>query len=868
MALGKSKEEMDLLLKLLEKALWEEKSLEMVSGRMKRIFKGHGAQAQTLLNITYSVVSREDNPLQVAELLSQRLRAQKVEAYMAVAEQVALTQRVVPYSSVAESVLHDGFDAERYASFSALTSFISKNYPPRKIKGDTFEVKPRLFREFYQGRLKGLAYGTLRDALENHNDADLDLEDRLETRILRENSYDDWIKILVSEVEQAEIIPIAKRKDLKNDLRVHVGVHAPAAYLELAQAKPRILEYILREGYLQKFLSFFSQKDGFVLRAHVTDSLHNFLAYAEKIIQATHSVGEDVRRDEFEKSLDTFMAAASFEDLFRSLRHSGTSFDSGSDEQMVQLKHHRVLYERISSVFALRSLLVTEGASGLTTSCSMPVSFPNVVQFPEFVRCFDTEDENQEVMRLFLYLQAGMGRFQYWGDTVPNKDTRDRFLTFSNPDFANALFSTLAYACVSQDIDRTLPRLGEQLKKTRKNIGQRYETGSLYDDAVQKYEEARLLIEKYLVFGVSGTGSSLLRNIQPFLDGINKDSLDGKVVEIYNAIDTLVGIPSQKDFQGFVSGGGSQKRVLTLHEQTGSRYNGQPIFYFREGTQDVRVIETIPHAHPNLRVQEIRTQNQHAFETLKNLFQGLKPQRVIHETRVYDGEIDEDLYRDALQDARDGFVPDTNFFRNRLVRDRDNAVLLTVDLPRKIMTPLVKRLEGKVIQLDYIRQTLVSMTDVLSIMDDDFAVMSYGSRGAEEVFVQVLKGFDERYTVEAEHRIGMIAPILHSRTGSVYHRFGELFSERPAVRRIHIDIVSQLALDTDYKRPESIALTAKGASRERALGIELFALCLDKTADSDMLTEVYGPGHFVRVEDLEDLDRSAIQLYRVLRFQS
>lgn len=108
----------------------------------------------------------------------------------------------------------------------------------------------------------------------------------------------------------------------------------------------------------------------------------------------------------------------------------------------------------------------------------------------------------------------------------------------------------------------------------------------------------------------------------------------------------------------------------------------------------------------------------------------------------------------------------------------------------------------------------------------------------------------------------MIAPNANSRTGSAYHHFANIFDQVHSQRKIHIDIVSQLAMDTDYKRPDSIAFASRAATIERARGIELFALSIDPTATPEMLSQVYGHGHFVRVEDLASLEKYALKLYQ------
>ncbi len=868
MALGKTKKDLETLLKLTERALYEEKHIDSVSLRMKNIFHGHGENAQKLLDLTYTTATREDNPLLVAEYFSTKLRGELPEAYNAVLEQIILTQSAVPYTVVTEAVLQNGFDVERYASFFVLTRFISENYGFRTVLGDNAYLKVKLFKELYQGKFKGLSFVSLRNALENHTDIGLDVEIKLETKIMKEKSFASWVQTLVSEVQQAELIPLAWRKELKQDLRGSVGSSVAAGYIELSEAKPRILQFILKEGYLRDFLSFFQRKNNAFSSQQVRDSLHYFLMYAENMIQVYHGAGEEACQESFRTSLRDLGTLDSFESLFGYFRENVHSVHKNKDEYRVQLRDNRILYEKIASVFAMRSVLLTESSGGLTTSCTLPVSVSHTVKLPEFVRCLDTEEQNQNVMRFFLYLQAGLGRFQYWRDKNGMNENLAQFSKYSNPDFARALFSSLAYGCVFQDIESDLPRLGKQLRKTGALIKERYEVGSLFNETVQKYEQARELIEQYLVYDLSSKDSSLFQNLVPFLEDVRKETLDQKVNKIYDAIDTLVGIPAQAHAQSSISSGNSQRKTFALSEQTGSNYNNQAVFYYKEGIQNVRVIEIGLNPIPNLRIQDIRKQNEAVSERLRLLFEALKPQKVIHETRVYDGEIDYDLYLDALQDARAGFSPDTNVFKNRLVRDRDHAILLTTDLPRKIMTPLAKAESGKQINLDYIRQTLVTMADVFAVMEDDFAVMSYGSRGAEEVFVHILKDFSESYDTKVEHRMGMIAPILNSRTGSVYHRFADILSERPAARKIHIDIVSQLADDFNYKRPESIAMTARGASMERAAGIELFALCLDKTASTEMLTDVYGSGHFVRVKDVQNLDSSAIQLYKILRFQA
>ena len=218
---------------------------------------------------------------------------------------------------------------------------------------------------------------------------------------------------------------------------------------------------------------------------------------------------------------------------------------------------------------------------------------------------------------------------------------------------------------------------------------------------------------------------------------------------------------------------------------------------------------------------------------------------------------------DALRELKTSGVADTNVFNNRRIRERDVEVLLTIDQAKG----LGKWLDKEKRAVDYVRLVGVYFCEALDAVGDPYAIMGYTSRGAKEGFITSFKDFAQSRDESVDFALGLLSPLYKSRTGVVYKHFAEIFGERSSQRKIHIDLVTNLANDVDYNDQDAIIDTIEGARLERVRGIDLYAVCLDKAVPKEILQAVYGSGHFKKVDHPENLPQAVLQVYKTLALQ-
>ncbi|HII72246.1 TPA: hypothetical protein HA265_05825, partial [Candidatus Woesearchaeota archaeon] len=166
--------------------------------------------------------------------------------------------------------------------------------------------------------------------------------------------------------------------------------------------------------------------------------------------------------------------------------------------------------------------------------------------------------------------------------------------------------------------------------------------------------------------------------------------------------------------------------------------------------------------------------------------------------------------------------------------------------------------------MDHVRPAAIYMGLSTDVIGDDLAIMGYHSRGPDEAFVNVFKGFDEPNSLEVDHRLGLMSANGNSRTGAAYRYFAQLLGQRPSKRKIHFDILTSLPDDSLYKGQEALDDTRDAVMAERVAGVDVFALCIDKKATPEQLSHVYGQGHYRMIQEYQDIPRSVVELYRLL----
>jgi len=487
---------------------------------------------------------------------------------------------------------------------------------------------------------------------------------------------------------------------------------------------------------------------------------------------------------------------------------------------------------------------------------------------PRQVSMFPEIKENKEFCRVLSLLQAGAHKYEFF-DKEKLGRTTSIFPEEINQHFAYRIWSVVNYARSNTNIKRKFPGVGKIVEEFSKDL-QIIEAGQP-NDQLTEVEATLDTFAKRLIFGNSQTtlySGFVDRNIIPLF---NKCNVEGQMsnddakriaMEIYDVIDEQFGIPVQRERKKIEDGNGRKEKHEIEREAINFNYSGHKVRFYEDLTQEqmARVVVNNEEPIPNYNMDGIRVRFEQELIRLKRNFELIKPERVSVERRTYEGELDEDAAFDMWMDKHNGENPEPNIFTNRRIQERDLSLLITINTPNI----LGKWVDDEYRLFDYLIPAVLLTAEAADILQDQYAIMGYSSRGGQEVLVDVVKDFDEDNKVKRDYNLGLLSPLNQSRTGTAYRHFAEVFGTESAKTKIHLDIVGKLASDTDYSGERAINDTIAGARRMRANGIKTFAIVADPNADEATLNKIYGAGHFRIIKDPTKAVNVLLDLYKTV----
>lgn len=556
---------------------------------------------------------------------------------------------------------------------------------------------------------------------------------------------------------------------------------------------------------------------------------------------------------------NSILDEASIDELISNLLEKNIHSAGATKKEIksADLKERKEVLEKYCSIYAGRRI-VLQSTEQLTYEFSLPVIQQKRVRLPSSVKIFTTEEENDQILQMLAILQAECMREGY----LPEGQTslQQHFEKYENPTIARRIWQTITYAEAQAAIQRKWPKLAEQIEEVQKKLREGYGTiitSPKFPSEVQQIIDA---LEKIVVLGIEprSKAGSIAHGLQAHAKDIRR-SKEGRVADIYEIINREIGIPPQQQSR---QGEYKRKRrgTANLEERTRAEYTGQQIHFFEDVGQELRARVIVKQARgvENQRVRQVRQEQQAQISATQREFERLKPQRVTTEKRLYDGEIDEDALMQMLLELNAGGDPDTNIYKARRIKERDTAVLLSVDLSRGLGRWVTE--DSRTI--DYVRPAVIHLAEAAAKIGDPLAIIGHTSRSSEETFINMFKDFDEEHTAEVDHRLGLMGPLYETRAGTAYKWIAEHFTRTGAKRKIHIDLIAATKAPKDYPKEVAIADTTAAIRKERVAGIEPYAFCLDKEADQDELAKIYGTGRFIQVIHPERLAEEITRLYR------
>ena len=199
-------------------------------------------------------------------------------------------------------------------------------------------------------------------------------------------------------------------------------------------------------------------------------------------------------------------------------------------------------------------------------------------------------------------------------------------------------------------------------------------------------------------------------------------------------------------------------------------------------------------------------------------------------------------------------------YTRRTRGERSLATLLLADL--SLSTDAYASDDARVI--DVIRDALYVFGEALSAVGDPFAMWGFSSVRRQNVRMQHLKGFDERWSEVTRARVGAIRPGYYTRMGAAIRHATAQLGPRPERRRLLMLLTDGKPNDLDvYEGRYGLEDTRHAVHEARAAGLTPFCVTIDAAAH-DYLPMLFGRQGYAMVHRPQDLVRRLTQAWTTL----
>ena len=253
-----------------------------------------------------------------------------------------------------------------------------------------------------------------------------------------------------------------------------------------------------------------------------------------------------------------------------------------------------------------------------------------------------------------------------------------------------------------------------------------------------------------------------------------------------------------------------------------------------------------------------------ALQRLKRAIQTQKPTRMAPLRRQFDGdELDLEASIAYVVEKRAGMSPQANIYRQRVVQHRDTAVVLLADMSTSIMQACAEG-GGKVV--DRIRAGMLLFAESLEEVGDPYCLAGFASKYRDNVSYYTIKGFDETLTQHTRAVLGGLTGRLATRMGAAIRHAVASFDRAPSARRLLLILSDGRPADYDDGGDERYLHedTRMAVKEAGDAGIHLFCITLD-AAGSGYLPQIFGAGHYLILDHINDLPKKLPEVYLRLR---
>jgi len=260
------------------------------------------------------------------------------------------------------------------------------------------------------------------------------------------------------------------------------------------------------------------------------------------------------------------------------------------------------------------------------------------------------------------------------------------------------------------------------------------------------------------------------------------------------------------------------------------------------------------------------------LKRLRKALQMQRPNRPAPLRRQMDGdELDLEATIEYVTERRAGRSPTAHVYRRRAVQHRETAVTLLADLSTSIMAEAkvatgrdAGQPAGKVV--DRLRAGMMLFAEALEQVGDQCAIAGFASKYRDNVSYYPIKHFDEPLSADVRATIAAVSGRLATRMGAAIRHALSGFKDTSAGRRLLLILSDGRPADYDDGGDARYLHEDTRMAVKEALdaGVHPFCITLDP-AGSEYLPAIFGPGHYLVLDNVDDLPRRLPEVYLRLR---
>ncbi len=273
----------------------------------------------------------------------------------------------------------------------------------------------------------------------------------------------------------------------------------------------------------------------------------------------------------------------------------------------------------------------------------------------------------------------------------------------------------------------------------------------------------------------------------------------------------------------------------TINELEGTEPVSEP-FYYHEWDYQVQLHRpdwvTVyerrqPKGDPEA-IDRILLEYRPVAQRIRRIIDLLQPEGVMRERRMEDGdEIDINAAVDAMVAIRMGQQPDTRITMRNVIKNRDLAVVVLLDLSEST-NEKVQGSDKTILELT--REASALVATAIDGIGDPFALHGFASDGRHDVHYYRFKDFQQKFDDEAKARLAGMRGGLSTRMGAAMRHAADHLQRQPERRKLLLLITDGEPADIDERDPQHLRHDTRKAVEELyTRGIMSYCLTLTPT---------------------------------------